>query len=96
MLVFLQSEWEPILKLYGPLGVVFLLAVMGFIGGARWLKSFITDTLADARKDRDAARLATETQANRFLDSLTKRDEIMEKGFDEILYEIRNQHPRRK
>lgn len=79
------------------MGVIFILAVIGFVGGAKWLKSFVTDTLADARKDRDAARALNEAQASRFLDSLKKRDEIMEKGFDEILREIRDSnYPRRK
>lgn len=98
MALLLQADWEPILKSYGPLGVVFLLAVVGFISGARWLKSFVTDTLTDARKDRDTARAINESQANKFMESLAKRDEMMEKGFDEILYEIRNSqsNPRRK
>ena len=90
----MQAEWEPVLKLYGPLGVIFLLAIAGIVGAARWFKAMMDATLADARRERDAARSSLETQANRFLESLKFRDDIQEKGFDEILRELRN--PRRK
>lgn len=90
----LQSEWESILKTAGPLGVIFLLAIMGIVGAAKWFKSLMEGALADARKERDAARAQNETQASKFLESLKIRDEIQEKGFDEILRELRN--PRRK
>lgn len=73
------------------------MAVIGIIAGARWFKSTMEGTLVDARKERDSAREQNETQANRFLDSMNKRDDIMEKGFDEILNELRNNpNPRRK
>jgi flagellar biosynthesis/type III secretory pathway M-ring protein FliF/YscJ len=90
----LQGEWESILKTAGPLGVVFLLAVMGIVGAARWFKSLMEGTLADSRKERDANRAALEAQATKFLESLKIRDDIQEKGFDEILRELRI--PRRK
>lgn len=90
----MQADYEPILKLYGPLGVIFLLAIAGIVGAARWFKSMMETTLADARKERDAARASLEGQANRFLESLKFRDDIQEKGFDEILRELRS--PRRK
>lgn len=90
----MQADYEPILKLYGPLGVIFLLAIAGIVGAARWFKSMMETTLADARKERDAARTSLEGQANRFLESLKVRDDIQEKGFDEILRELRS--PRRK
>lgn len=90
----MQADYEPLLKLYGPLGVIFLLAVAGIVGAARWFKSMMETTLTDARKERDAARSSLEAQANRFLESLKVRDDIQEKGFDEILRELRS--PRRK
>lgn len=103
----LQTEWESILKTAGPLGVIFLLAIMGIVGAARWFKSLMEGTLADARKERDAMRALNEqqakegralleSQANKFLESLKIRDDIQEKGFDEILRELRDTHPRRK
>lgn len=97
--MFLQAQidWTQIGQVWGPLGVGFVLLLVLIVAGARWFKSTMEGTLADARRERDAARVANETQANRFLDSMTKRDEIMEKGFDEILHELRgNPNPRRK
>jgi hypothetical protein len=96
MIAYIQIDWESVFKSAGPLGVVFILAVIGFVGGAKWLKNFVEGTLADARKDRDAARSQLDAQASRFLESLKLRDEIQEKGFDEILRELRNNTTRRK
>lgn len=93
----LQVDWVELWRTGGLPSVIAILAVVGIIAGAKWFKSTMEGTLADARKERDSARVANETQANRFLDSMSKRDEIMEKGFDEILYELRNSpNPRRK
>lgn len=92
-----QIDWVEVWRSGGLPSVIAILSVVGIIAGAKWFKSTMEGTLADARKERDSARVANETQANRFLDSMTKRDEIMEKGFDEILYELRNTpNPRRK
>lgn len=97
MLLLTQVDWTQVGQVWGPLGVGFVLLLVLIVAGARWFKSTMEGTLADARRERDAARISNETQASRFLDSMTKRDEIMEKGFDEILYELRNSsNPRRK
>lgn len=90
-----QIDWTQIGQVWGPLGVGFVLLLVLIVAGARWFKSTMEGTLADARRERDAARVSNETQANRFLDSMTKRDDIMEKGFDEILNELRSR-PRSK
>lgn len=94
-LSFVQVDWVELWRTGGLPSVIAILAVVGIIAGAKWFKSTMEGTLTDARKERDSARVTNETQANRFLDSMTKRDEIMEKGFDEILNELRN-NPRRK
>lgn len=91
----IQVDWVELWRTGGLPSVIAILAVVGIIAGAKWFKSTMEGTLTDARKERDSARVTNETQANRFLDSMTKRDEIMEKGFDEILNELRN-NPRRK
>lgn len=68
-------------------------------------RAILTATLEDARsernKERETARLEREesrkmieAQANKFLESLSLRDEIQKEGFDEILREVRT--PRRK
>lgn len=90
--MFLQTQidWSRIGQIWGPLGVIAVVFLILIVAGAKWFKSTMEGTLADARKERDAARVANEQQASRFLESLAKRDEIMEKGFDEILHEIRN------
>lgn len=92
-----QVDWVEVWRSGGLPSVIAILAVIGIIAGAKWFKSTMEGTLTDARNERDAARQTNETQANRFLDSMAKRDEIMEKGFDEILHELRNNpNPRRK
>jgi len=88
-------DWTQVGQIWGPLGVLAVLFLLFVVAGAKWLKSFVEGTLVDARRDRDAARALNESQANKFLESMARRDEIMEKGFDEILHEIRN-NPRRK
>lgn len=96
-LSFVQVDWVELWRAGGLPSVIAILAVVGIIAGAKWFKSTMEGTLADARKERDAAKVANETQANRFLESMSKRDEIMEKGFDEILHELRSTpNPRRK
>lgn len=87
-------DWAEAGRVWGPLGIGFILLLVLIVAGAKWFKSTMETTLADARKERDAARAANEAQASRFLESLRIRDEIQEKGFDEILRELRN--PRRK
>lgn len=89
------SEWGELLRTAGPLGVVFTIAVIGLIGAAKWFKSTMEGTLTDARKERDEMRQLAKSQAEGFLQSLKIRDEIQEKGFDEILRELRS-NPRRK
>jgi hypothetical protein len=91
-----QIDWTQVGQVWGPLGILAVLFLVLVVAGAKWFKSTMDTTLADARKDRDAARQANETQANRFLESLKIRDDIQEKGFDEILRELRNTTPRRK
>ena len=90
-----QIDWTQIGQVWGPLGVLAVLFLLFVVAGAKWLKGFVEGTLADARRDRDAARTLNETQANKFLESMARRDEVMEKGFDEILRELRSS-PRRK
>lgn len=94
MLLQAQIDWARIGQVWGPLGVGFVVLLVLVIAGAKWFKSLMETTIADARKERDTARAANEAQANKFLESLKIRDEIQEKGFDEILRELRN--PRRK
>ena len=91
-----QIDWSEIGKIWGPLGIMAVLLLLLVVAGAKWFKNMMDGTLADARKERDAARAANEAQANRFLESLKLRDEIQEKGFDEILRELRNNNSRRK
>lgn len=92
-----QIDWVEVWRTGGLPSVIAILAIVGIIAGAKWFKSTMEGTLTDARKERDAARVTNEAQANRFLEAMSKRDEIMEKGFDEILHELRvNPNPRRK
>lgn len=89
-------DWTTVGQVWGPLGIFSVVFLVLVIAGAKWFKSTMDSTLADARRDRDAMRVINETQANKFLESLKIRDGIQEKGFDEILREIRDHGPRRK
>lgn len=88
------NEWGELLKTAGPLGVGFTVLIIGLVAAARWFKSTMETTLADARKERDAARTSLDSQANKYIESMSKLGEIQEKGFDEVLRELRT--PRRK
>lgn len=96
MLLQAQIDWARIGQVWGPLGIGFAVLLILVVAGARWFKSSLEATIADARKERDAARAANEAQAVRFLESLRLRDEIQEKGFEEILRELRSNNTRRK
>lgn len=76
--------------------MVFVIAVIGIVAGARLVKSLILGTIEDARKERDYMRQQREREATAFVESMKHRDELMEKGFDEVLRELRNNSPRRK
>lgn len=93
-LSIVQVDWVELWRSGGLPAILAILGVVGIVAGARWFKSTMESTLSDARKERDAARLALETQANKYLDSMTNLGHIQQKGFDEILREIRT--PRRK
>lgn len=95
MLIATQVDWEIVAKTWGPLGVIFVLSVIGIVAGARMVKALILGTIEDARKERDYMRQQREREATAFIQSLEKRDELMKEGFDEVLREIRNT-PRRK
>lgn len=95
-MLLIQVDWVELLRTGGLAGVITILAVIGIIAAAKWFKNTMEGTLADARKERDAMRQLNEAQANKYLESMAKRDEIQEKGFDEILRELRNNNPRRK
>lgn len=96
LLLLQQVDWEAIGKTWGPLGVIFVVAIFGIVAGARMVKSMVLGTIEDARKERDYMRQQREREANAFIQSLTTRDELMKEGFDEVLREMRDNHPRRK
>jgi hypothetical protein len=88
-------DWAAIGRTWGPLGIVFVIAVVGIIAGSRMVRSLILGTIEDARKERDYVRQQREREATAFIQSLEKRDELMKDGFDEVLREIRGA-PRRR
>lgn len=89
-----QVDWVELWRTGGLPSVIAILAVVGIVAGAKWFKSTMEGTLADARKERDAARISLEAQANKYIESMTRLGDIQEKGFDEVLRELRS--PRRK
>lgn len=93
-LLITQVDWVELWRSGGLPAVLAILGVVGIVAGARWFKSTMESTLTDARKERDAARATLEAQANKYIESMTKLGDIQEKGFDEVLRELRT--PRRK
>jgi len=94
MLLFIQStDWASVAKVYGPLGVFCLIAViLVWKGLLPYIKSqheaqvaALQATIQDARNERDYSRQLREKEVDRFLESLKLRDERMENGFDEIV-----------
>jgi uncharacterized membrane protein len=91
-----QVNWETVGKTWGPLGVVFVLAVLGIVFGAKAIKGIVLGTIEDARKDRDYMRQQREREATAFIESLRQQGEMMKEGFDEVLREIRGNSTRRR
>lgn len=107
MLLLAQIDWVELWRSGGFPAIIAVLIAAGVIGAAKWFKSTMEGTLADARQERNKERedarsereefrRLIESQANKHLESLRIRDQIQEKGFDEILREIRSNQPRRK
>ena len=85
-----QIDWESVGKTWGPLGIIFIIAVVGVVAGARAIKSIILGTIEDARKERDYMRAQREREATAFIQSLKDQGEMMKEGFDEVLREMRS------
>ena len=85
-----QVDWENLGKIWGPLGIGFVLAVVLVLSGARLMRGLLLGTIEDARKEQDYMRAQREREADRFIESLKLRDGIMKEGFDEILQEMRD------
>lgn len=84
-----QFNWTEVGRIWGPLGIVFVIAVLFVIGGARVVKALILGTIEDARRERDYMREQRNKEAQAFIESLRVRDELMKEGFDEVLHELR-------
>lgn len=83
-------SWSEIGRVWGPLGLGYVLLLLMVVAGAKWFKSSLTSTTEDARRERDYARQQRERESDKFLESLRVRDELMKKGFEEVLHELRN------
>jgi len=95
-MALIQVDWDAVGRIWGPLGVVFVVFILAFIGLIKLGQKLLTETIADARKERDTANARSERQAEKFIESLRIRDELMGRGFDEVLREIRGNNSRRK
>lgn len=96
-----ETDWTPLLKTYGPLGVFCAIAILLVTRLLRYIQRQheehikLSQGLAeDARKERDYVRSLREQEVNKFIESLRFRDERMERGFDEVVRTL--QETRRK
>lgn len=90
MLIATQVDWDAVGRLWGPLGIVFVLAVLVVLAILKLAQKLVMGTIEDARKERDYVRQQREREADKFIESLKVRDELMRDGFDEVLREIRD------
>jgi len=95
-MLLMQVDWDSVGRIWGPLGVVFVVFMLVVIGLFKLGQRLLTETIADARKERDLANARYDRQAEKFIESLKVRDDLTQKGFDEVLRELRNSHSRRK
>lgn len=78
MIVLQSIDWAAVAKTWGPLGLVFIIALVGTVATAKWVRGLLTDTIADARKERD--RMAVQ---------LDKRDDLILKQAQEFSQSLR-------
>lgn len=74
VLTFFQSlDFVSLWKAGGINAVVAVVFLVLLLGAAKWGKTILTDTIADARKDRDASRQLLKEMAAEFTEH-TKRE----------------------
>lgn len=73
--VFQSIDWAAVAKTWGFIGVFSVVALVLLVAGAKWMKGLLTDTISDARKERDRMAAQIDRQAQQFLESLKYRDE---------------------
>jgi len=85
MILSFQLDWETIGKVWGPMGIVFVLVMIGAVYAVRKVTGFLSDTVVDARKERDYMRDQRVRETEAFLKALELRDTKMVEGFSKIL-----------
>jgi Zn-dependent oligopeptidase len=93
-----MSEWEPILKLWGPFGII-LIGLIVFIWkrllpdqekSRAEYKSALDSALEDARRERDYARQQREKEVDKFIQSL----DTISRRFESITSDIAEKRTR--
>lgn len=79
-------DWSAIGKTWGPLGIIFIAAIILLFAALRFLRTYLTkkdeeaaklilDTITDARKERDASRQLLKEQAAEFVAHIKSENE---------------------
>lgn len=90
-----QIDWDSVGRTWGPLGVAYVLFLACTVAALKLGKALIQGTINDARNERDYMRQMREKEADKFIESLRLRDELMKAGFDEVLRELRSRRNNR-
>lgn len=85
MIAIQDINWELVAKIWGPMGIVFIVFILASLWVGRKYNLSMESTLKDARAERDAARTLREFESKEFLNSLRNRDDKMERGFEKII-----------
>jgi hypothetical protein len=77
MIILFQApvDWSVVARSWGFTGVVAVVALLIAVGAAKWMRSLLTDTIADARKERDASRQLLKDQATQYLAHIKEENE---------------------
>jgi hypothetical protein len=69
---------------WGFLGIFSVVALLGIIAAFRWFKTLLTDTIIDARNERDRMSAQLDKQAGEFTEALKYRDDKFKEVADAI------------
>lgn len=89
MSIIQSVDWGTVGKTWGPLGIVFVIFILGLIAIAKFMIKQLNDTIADARSERNLSREALYKQSEQFTASLKYRDDKMAEQFNKIIEELR-------
>ncbi|HEX5704850.1 MAG TPA: hypothetical protein VFX97_16755 [Pyrinomonadaceae bacterium] len=108
MLVLFQPvDWSAVGKTWGPLGIIFVAALILLFGIARFLKTYlerkdadaaklVADAIIDARSERDVTRLLIKEQAAEFVAHIKEENQQFRDSLKDVVAAFERESTRRK